>query len=72
VRSCPLKKKDLSEKQQGKRPQGQAQANLKLKIWHFPRRFKIKLPKSRNQQRREREGRVAIFAMRRGTLLIHA
>jgi hypothetical protein len=44
--------------------------DLKLKICHFPRRNKMKLPKSRNQRRREREALVAIFAVRRGTLLL--
>jgi hypothetical protein len=39
--------------------------DLNSKIGHFPRRNKMKLPKSRNQRRREREACVAIFAMRR-------
>jgi hypothetical protein len=46
--------------------------DLKLKIGHFPTRNKMKLPKSRNQRRREREALIAIFVMRRGTLLLHA
>jgi hypothetical protein len=46
--------------------------DLKLKIGHFPRRNKMKLSKSRNQRRREREELVAIFVMKRGTLLLHA
>jgi len=32
VRSCPLKKKHLSEKQQGKRPQGQGQSQAQLQV----------------------------------------
>jgi hypothetical protein len=46
--------------------------DLKLKIGHFPRRNEMKLPKSRNQSRRERKALVAIFDVRRGTLLLHA
>ncbi|KAK1652363.1 hypothetical protein QYE76_070168 [Lolium multiflorum] len=52
VRSCPLKKKKhLSEKQQGKRPQGQGQAHARPQVEdrHFPRRIKILFPKRRNQ-----------------------
>ena len=46
--------------------------NLKLKIGHFLRRIKLKLPKSRNQQRRRRGAHVAMFAVRRGTFPLHA
>jgi hypothetical protein len=47
-----LKKKPLSEKQQGKRPQVQSHAHLKLKKGHFPRKIKLMLPLWRNQVRR--------------------
>ncbi|KAK1620923.1 hypothetical protein QYE76_026440 [Lolium multiflorum] len=36
VRSCPLKKKHLSEKQQGKRPQGQGQAHARPQVEDRP------------------------------------
>ena len=36
VKSCPLKKKHLSEKQQGKRPQGQGQSQAQLQVEHRP------------------------------------
>jgi hypothetical protein len=45
--------------------------DLKLNICHFPRRNKVKLPKSINLRRRKREALVAIFSVRRGTLLLH-
>jgi hypothetical protein len=38
VRSCPLKKKHLSEKQQGKRPQGQAQARPQFEDMPLPKK----------------------------------
>ena len=45
VRSCPLKKKKhLSEKQQGKRPQGQSQAQPQVEDRPLPRRRMILLP----------------------------
>ena len=36
VKSCPLKKKHLSEKQTGKRPQGQGQSQAQLQVEHRP------------------------------------
>jgi hypothetical protein len=38
VRSCPLKKKHLSEKQQGKRPQGQAQERPQVEDRPLPKK----------------------------------
>jgi hypothetical protein len=38
VRSCPLKKKHLSEKQQGKWPQGQAQARPQVEDMPLPKK----------------------------------
>jgi hypothetical protein len=52
VRSCPLNKKPLSEKQQGKRLKFKAMLNLELKKYHFPRKIKLMLPLWRNQVRR--------------------
>ncbi|KAK1620146.1 hypothetical protein QYE76_025663 [Lolium multiflorum] len=51
VRSCPLKKKHLSKKQQGKRPHGkvQSQAQLQVEDRPLPKRIKIKFPKRINQ-----------------------
>ena len=71
VRSCPLKKKSLSEKQQGKRPQDQLKL-LKLKKGHFPRSIKLLLPKLRFQLRRVVEADVATYAVRRATLRLPA
>jgi hypothetical protein len=45
--------------------------NLKLNIGHFPRRIKLKLPKSRNHQRRRRGAHITMFVVRRGTLPLH-
>ncbi|KAK1668824.1 hypothetical protein QYE76_056983 [Lolium multiflorum] len=51
VRSCPLKKKHLSEKQQGKRPQGQGQAHARPQVEDraLPKKNQDIVPKRRNQ-----------------------
>ncbi|KAK1692713.1 hypothetical protein QYE76_009410 [Lolium multiflorum] len=53
VRSCPLKKKPLGEKKQGKRPQDGAKVKLMVYLdlnkGRYPRRIKPRLPLWRNQ-----------------------
>jgi hypothetical protein len=52
VRSCPLKKKGLSEKQQGKRPHIHGHARPGVEERSLPRKIKLMLPMWRNQVKR--------------------
>src|SRR5664279_2265113 len=49
VRSCPLKKKPLSEKQQGKRPQVQSQAQLQVEERPLPKNNQAIVPQVQPQ-----------------------
>ena len=68
VRSCPLKKKPLSEKQLGKRPQVQPQGEEKP----LPKKLKSMIFMLRNQLRRKERVDVATYVVRRVILLLHA
>jgi hypothetical protein len=57
VRSCPLKKKSLSEKQQGKRPQVQGHAQLRVEESSLPRKNQANAPiveKSNEKKRKDK------------------
>ena len=73
VRSCPLKKKNLSEKQQGKRPQvqGQSQAHLQVEDKTLPKKNQGNVPQVKKSINKKK-GTLATYAVRRGTLLLHA
>ena len=72
IRSCPLKKKPLSEEQQGNRSQVQSHAQPHVEERLFPRRIKLMLLVLRNQLRRKEEANVATYVVKRATLLLHA
>jgi hypothetical protein len=65
VRSCPLKKKHLSEKQQGKRPQdqGQAQAQPQFKDGPLPKKNQDKAPQVKKSIKK-RKGSTCCYICR--------
>ncbi|KAE8797637.1 hypothetical protein D1007_27104 [Hordeum vulgare] len=69
VRSCPLKTKSQSHKQQGKLPKLNHIFSYKLKEGLFPIRPKPTLPEVRNQLGRKQRVDVATYVVRRVTSL---
>jgi hypothetical protein len=54
VRSCPLKKKQLSEKQQRKRPQGKAQAQPQVEDRPLPKKNEVKAPQVKKSMKKRK------------------
>ena len=73
VRSCPLKKKHLSEKQQGKQPQvqGQAQTQPQVEYRPLPKKNQDKAPQVKKSMKKEKVALAATYVVRRDTLPLH-
>ena len=69
VRSCPLKKKHLSKKQQGKRPhgKGQSQAQLQSEDRPLPKKNQDKVPQEKKSIKK-RKGNTCYLCHEKGHL----
>jgi len=66
VRSCPLKKKHLSEKQQGKRPQGQGQAQPQVEDRPLPKNNQDKAPEVKKTKKNRKGGTCCYICREKG------
>jgi hypothetical protein len=69
VRSCPLKKKKhLSEKQQGKRPQGQSQAQPQVEDMSLPKMIEAKAPQVKKSTKKRKGSTCCYLCREKGHL----
>ena len=68
VRSCPLKKKSLSEKQQGKRPQVQTQAQPQVEERPLPKKNQDKAPQVKESIKKKKGSTSCYLCREKGHL----
>ena len=68
VRSCPLKKKPLSEKQQGKRPQVPPQAQLQVEEMPLPKKTQANSPQVEKSTKKSGRSRCCYLCREKGHL----
>jgi hypothetical protein len=72
VRSCPLKKKTLVEKQQGKWPQVQGHAQPQVEERSLPKKNQANAPIMEKSSEKKVKKEHATYAMKMVTFLVHA
>jgi hypothetical protein len=71
VRSCPLKKKALVEKQQGKRPQVQGHAQPRVVERSLPKKNQANAPIVEKSSEKKVKKRTCYICIKRDTYLLH-